>query len=123
MTKTTWQPKAYKDYKWIVKDPELLHGSLAIRGTRLPVWLILEGLGNGMTVKDFEEDYGGFPKEALPEIRQWLLVEGSKFHTKVRKHLARYDLDTNNKIQGMGGQRVGLTAFSFICEGKNNENG
>jgi uncharacterized protein (DUF433 family) len=37
----TWQPKAYKNYKYFVKDPELLGGSLAIRGTRLPVWMIL----------------------------------------------------------------------------------
>jgi len=66
----TWQPKAYKNYKYLVKDPELLGGSLAIRGTRLPVWMILEGLGNGMTLDDFEESFGGFPKEALPEIFQ-----------------------------------------------------
>ena len=32
--------------------------------------MILEGLGNGMTLDDFEESFGGFPKEALPEIFQ-----------------------------------------------------
>ena len=67
---STWQPKPYKNYKYLVKDPELLGGSLAIRGTRLPVWQILEGLANGMTLKDFEESFGGFPKEALTEIFQ-----------------------------------------------------
>jgi uncharacterized protein (DUF433 family) len=66
----TWEPKAYKNYKYLVKDPELLGGSLAIRGTRLPVWMILEGLGNGMTLEDFYESFGGFPKESLPEIFQ-----------------------------------------------------
>ena len=30
-----WQPRRYKDYEWIVADPELLGGKLAIRGTRL----------------------------------------------------------------------------------------
>ena len=37
-----WQPAAYKDYQWIVADPQLLGGKLAIRGTRLGVDLILE---------------------------------------------------------------------------------
>lgn len=67
---SNWQPKPYKNYKYLVKDPELLGGSLAIRGTRLPVWQILEGLANGMTLKDFEEDFDGIPKEALLEIFQ-----------------------------------------------------
>lgn len=65
-----WQPKPYKNYKYLVKDPALLGGSLAVRGTRLPVWQILEGLANGMTLQDFEEAFGGFPKEALSEIFQ-----------------------------------------------------
>ena len=28
-----WQPRRYKDYAWIVADPELLGGKLAVRGT------------------------------------------------------------------------------------------
>ena len=67
---SSWQPKPYKNYKYLVKDPALLGGSLAIRGTRLPVWQILEGLSNGMTYEDFEECFGGFPKGALSEIFQ-----------------------------------------------------
>jgi hypothetical protein len=39
-----WEPAAYKDYQWIVADPQLLGGKLAIRGTRLAVSLILECL-------------------------------------------------------------------------------
>jgi uncharacterized protein (DUF433 family) len=30
----SWQPTAYKQYQWIVADPQLLGGKLAIRGTR-----------------------------------------------------------------------------------------
>ena len=64
-----WSPKAYKNYKWIVKDPELLGGKLAIRGTRLSVALILECLAAGMTLQDIDESYDGiFPHEALPEV-------------------------------------------------------
>jgi uncharacterized protein (DUF433 family) len=66
---TEWKPVPYKDYKWIVADPELLGGKLAVRGTRLSVALILECLSNGMTLKDIDESFGGaFPHEALPEV-------------------------------------------------------
>src|SRR5258707_15888120 len=36
--------RAYKNYSWIVCDPALLGGKLAVRGTRLSVALILECL-------------------------------------------------------------------------------
>ena len=66
---TDWQPRAYGNYHWIVADPELLGGQLAVRGTRLSVSLILECLANGMTVEEINEVYAGaFPPEALPEI-------------------------------------------------------
>jgi len=64
-----WEPRPYKDYRWIVADPELLGGSLAIRGTRLSVSLILECLANGMALDDIDNSFGGcFPHEALPEV-------------------------------------------------------
>jgi uncharacterized protein (DUF433 family) len=64
-----WQPAAYKEYKWIVADPELLGGKLAIRGTRLAVSLILECLAGGMSVDDIDQSFGGeFPRQALPEV-------------------------------------------------------
>ncbi len=60
--------KAFKDYRWIVADPELLGGKLAVRGTRLSVSFIVSCLAEGMTVEEIEETYGSFPQEALPEI-------------------------------------------------------
>jgi uncharacterized protein (DUF433 family) len=47
-----WEPNAYKEYQWIVADPQLLGGKLAIRGTRLSVALILESLANGMSLDE-----------------------------------------------------------------------
>ncbi len=47
-----WQPIAYKNFHWIVADPDLLGGKLAVRGTRISVSLILECLANGMTLDD-----------------------------------------------------------------------
>ena len=61
--------RPYRDYKWIVADPRLLGGALAVRGTRLSVALILECLANGMTLADIDESFdGSFPHEALPEV-------------------------------------------------------
>ena len=62
-------PLPYKNYQWIVADPRLLGGGLAIRGTRLSVALILECMANGMTVADINESFdGSFPSEATREV-------------------------------------------------------
>ena len=64
-----FEPRPYKDYRWIVADPRLLGGTLVIRGTRLSVALILECLANGMTLNDIDESFDRtFPREALSEV-------------------------------------------------------
>lgn len=64
-----WQPAPYKDYQWIVADPQMLGGKLAIRGARLSVSLILECLASGMSLADIDESFDhAFPHEALPEV-------------------------------------------------------
>ncbi|MBI3665522.1 MAG: DUF433 domain-containing protein [Acidobacteria bacterium] len=61
--------RPYENYKWIVADPRLLGGGLAVRGTRLSVSLILECLASGMTLDDIDESFDHiFPHEALPEV-------------------------------------------------------
>jgi uncharacterized protein (DUF433 family) len=63
-----WQPAAYRDYKWIVHDPDLLGGKLAVRGTRLSVSFVLACLGEGMSAEEIAQTYGPFPPEAIREI-------------------------------------------------------
>lgn len=64
-----WQPAAYKDYRWIVADPELLGGKLAVCGTRLAVSLILECLAASMPPEEVDDSFSStFPREALPEV-------------------------------------------------------
>jgi uncharacterized protein (DUF433 family) len=63
-----WRAAAYQSYKWIVRDPDLLGGQLAVRGTRLSVSFVLACLADSMTVDEIEQTYGPFPHEALPEI-------------------------------------------------------
>ncbi len=66
---SSWQPAPYKSYQWIVADPQLLGGRLAIRGTRLSVSLILESLAAGMSLQEIDEAFDrAFPHEALPEV-------------------------------------------------------
>jgi len=76
-----WQPAAYKEYRWIVADPQLLGGKLAVRGTRLSVALILECLAGGMSVEDIDEAFGhAFPREALPEVLKVASELTNSFH-------------------------------------------
>jgi uncharacterized protein (DUF433 family) len=63
-----WKPAAYRDYKWIVRDPDLLGGKLAVRGTRLSVSFVLSCLAEGMNAEEIRQTYGPFPNEAIPEI-------------------------------------------------------
>ena len=75
------QPTRYKDYQWIVADPQLLGGTLAIRGTRLSVALILECLANGMSLQDIDEAFDCvFPHEALPEVLKVASELTDSFH-------------------------------------------
>ncbi len=60
--------KPFKEYRWIVADPELLGGKLAIRGTRFSVSFILSCLAEGMSVEEIEDTYGQFPHESIPEV-------------------------------------------------------
>jgi uncharacterized protein (DUF433 family) len=76
-----WQPLAYKDYCWIVADPQLLGGKLAIRGTRLSVSLILECLAGGMSLEDIDESFDyAFPHEALGEVLKVASELTDSFH-------------------------------------------
>jgi hypothetical protein len=54
--------------------------------------------------------------DALPEIRQWLLKEGSSFHQRARTFLSQFDRDVNPHIRNEAGQKVVLTSFSRLVE-------
>jgi uncharacterized protein (DUF433 family) len=78
---SNWEPLAYKDYRWIVADPQLLGGRLAIRGTRLAVSLILECLASGMSLEDIDQSFGhAFPHDALPEVLKVASELTGSFH-------------------------------------------
>ena len=63
--------------------------------------------------------YDNIAVERLPEIRAWLLEEGTKFHARAREFLALHDKDLNPRLATQpGGARVALSAFSFTEEKK-----
>ncbi len=76
-----WKPAAYKEYRWIVADPDLLGGKLTIRGTRLSVSLILECLANDMTVDDINAAYDNvIGPESLSEVLKVAAELTEAFH-------------------------------------------
>lgn len=60
--------KPFRNFRWIVADPDLLGGKLAVRGTRFSVSFVLSCLAEGMSVEEIEETYGQIPREAIPEV-------------------------------------------------------
>ena len=49
----------------VVIDPEVLSGKPDIKGTRIPVYLILELLGSGMTEKEILDEYPTLKEEDI----------------------------------------------------------
>jgi len=42
---------------WIVIDPKVCHGKPVIRGTRMPVALVVGSLAGGMSFEDVQREY------------------------------------------------------------------
>jgi uncharacterized protein (DUF433 family) len=49
----------------IVIDPDVMVGKPVIKGTRIPVYLIVEFMANGMTEKEILEEYPQLSKEDI----------------------------------------------------------
>ena len=49
----------------ITVDPDILVGKPVIRGTRIPVYLIVEFIANGMTTKDILKEYPRLKEEDI----------------------------------------------------------
>jgi len=63
-------------------------------------------------------EYDNISPENLPEIRKWLLNQGSIFHKKVRKYLAGFDHDINPELNTRGGAKVVFGSFSHCLPPK-----
>ena len=59
--------KAVEINKHIVANPEVCHGKLTFKGTRIMVWQVLDLLGAGVTPEEIRKDY--FPQLSNEAIR------------------------------------------------------
>ena len=51
--------------KRISSDPDILHGKPCIKGTRIPVYLIVSLIAEGTSEKEILQDYPSLSKEDL----------------------------------------------------------
>lgn len=63
-----------KDYKRIAIDPKIMVGKPVIRGTRIPVYVILNLLGEGCSFEEITQQY--------PDIIQEDILAAIKFAAK-----------------------------------------
>ena len=56
----------------ITTDPEILSGKLIIRGTRMPVWIIVELIEIGQTNEQITEDYPWLTSEDVDAVRLYM---------------------------------------------------
>ena len=70
----------------------------------------------------FRTAYDRVDREALPEIRLWLLEQGQALHLKARQFLSQFDLDINPKRHSSNSSaKVTLSSFSLVEEPEEKE--
>lgn len=52
--------------KRISSSPDILHGKACIKGTRIPVYLIVSLVAEGTSYEDILKDYPSLTKEDIP---------------------------------------------------------
>jgi hypothetical protein len=75
-----------------------------------------ENVFSSATIKNLHArtEYDNIAIRELPQIKQWLLDEGSKFHARARNFLAQFDLDIAPQDGAIGGGRVVLGTFGRV---------
>ena len=54
-----WKP-------YIITDPEIMHGAVCFRGTRIPVYVVLDNLAAGETAEGILDQYPSLKPEHIP---------------------------------------------------------
>ena len=58
-----------EEFEWIEVNPEICGGKPVIKGTRIPVKVILELLANGWSIEDIKEEYDLTEEQIRDAIR------------------------------------------------------
>ena len=56
-------------------DPEVMHGKLCFRGTRVPLTVLLDNLEEGMGLDEFVEEYPSVTREQAGAVIRWEQVQ------------------------------------------------
>ena len=65
----------------VIIDPEIQHGKPVIRGTRVPITRILDGLAGGMTKEEIMQEYEVTEEDIWAAISYAAeLVDAEEFH-------------------------------------------
>ena len=67
-------------------DPKKLGGKPVIKGTRIPVYLILEMLANGMSVEEILKEY--------PELTEEDIREAVRYASRILRKEEIYEIST-----------------------------
>lgn len=62
-------PEELKDV--LGTDPEVMHGKLCFRGTRVPLTVLLDNLADGMGLDEFVEEYPSVTREQASAVMRW----------------------------------------------------
>lgn len=58
--------------EYITTDPRVCHGKACIRGTRIPVSVVLDNLAAGLSVEEILRNYPGLSREALQAVIRYV---------------------------------------------------
>jgi uncharacterized protein (DUF433 family) len=68
----------------LVIDPEIMHGRLTFRGTRVPVSTVLAALAGGRSIEEVVADWPQLRPEA---IREAILLASEALHARYQQQL------------------------------------
>ena len=57
---------------YIVADPEICHGKLTFKGSRVMVWQILEMLADGETIEEILEDFPSLSQQHIKSALEYV---------------------------------------------------
>lgn len=66
-------------------------------------------------------EFSAIPRDKIPEVSRWLLVNGSKFHRKVEQYLAKFDRDISKQKKSNDDVRVAYGSFC-LSDSRKGEN-
>ena len=57
--------------RYLSIDPEVMHGKLCFKGTRVPLVVLLDNLEEGMGLEEFVEEYPSVSREQAQAVISW----------------------------------------------------